>query len=148
MRPYAGKSEIVHINNPRKMKRCEPGGWEKSRAGMPCHSSCSSFNSGRRNTSMLLDVGDCLPEIKMHNEMKNFFVTNQGSKLYIKTRIGHVDQFVLFNLKGLTPSNAKASRKFLRSTPKVPNAASVSMCFHAGLSTTDHMTLSELTCLV
>jgi hypothetical protein len=97
---------------------------------------------------MFFAVGDCLPEINMHKEMKNFFVTNQGSKLYIKINTGHVDQFVLLSLKGLTPSNAKASLKFLLSAPKLLNATSVSMCFHAGLSTTDRIMLSLLTCFV
>ena len=78
---------------------------------------------------MFVAVGDRFPDIKMHNEMKNFFVTNQGSKLYIKTSTGHVDQVVLLNLNGLTSSSAKASRMLRSSVPKLSNAASVLMCF-------------------
>jgi hypothetical protein len=67
---------------------------------------------------MFVAVGDRFPDIKMHNEIKNFFVTNHGSKLYIKTSTGHVNQFVLLKLNELTPSSAKASRKFGSSVPK------------------------------
>ena len=56
-------------------------GWKKSRASTPCQNSWSSFNSGRMKTSMFDADGDLLPEINMHNDMKNILVTNHGSKL-------------------------------------------------------------------
>jgi len=62
--------------------------------------------------SMLFEVGDFFPEIKIHKEMKNFLMTNQGSKLYIKINTGQVDQFVLLNLKGLALSKAKPKHIF------------------------------------
>ena len=97
---------------------------------------------------MFVAVGDHFPHINMDNDMKNFLVTNHGFKLNIKISTGHVDQFVLLNLNGFTPSSANASRMFLSSRPKMSNAMSVSMCFHAGLSTTDRIMSSSLTCFV
>jgi hypothetical protein len=91
MSPYAGKSEIVHINNPLMLNRREPLGWEKSSVGTPSHNSFNSSSKGRMNTSIFPSWGERLPEIKMHSEMKNFLVTNQGSRLYIKINTGQVD---------------------------------------------------------
>jgi hypothetical protein len=81
MRPYAGKLDIVHNNNPRMMNCLEPAGLEKSCAATPCQRACSSQSSGRKNTSKFFEVGECFPEMRMLNEIKNFLVTNHGSKL-------------------------------------------------------------------
>ena len=48
---------------------------------------------------MFVEDGDFLPDINIHNDMKNFIVINYGSKLYIKINTGHVDQLVVLSLK-------------------------------------------------
>jgi len=81
MSPYVGKSDMVHITSARKVKLLSPVGRKKSTTGTLPHSSRSSRNRGLKKTLMFFDVGDIFLEMRMHKEMKNFFVTNQGSKL-------------------------------------------------------------------
>jgi hypothetical protein len=83
MRPYAGKSDIVHIKMALILNFCcyTLISAEASNASMPSHSICSSSINGARKMLMLSELGDSFPEIRILSKTKNFFVRSHGGRL-------------------------------------------------------------------
>lgn len=87
--------------------------------------------------SKVADDGAVGPEISNVSRIKNFFVIAHGGRLAINMRTGHVDQVVVLNENGFTPSVLNMSLRFRLSPAKSTNVEST--CLHAGESATFRM---------